>query len=101
MPLQRYWAPDGRGFLILNEELFSEKVLPRYFKHSNYSSFVRQVPTYAIQLNMYNFHKVREVGFESYFYHELFRLGCKYDIDLWQFRHRDDQEKTREKKESV
>lgn len=27
---------------------------------------------------MYNFHKVREPGAESYFYHEMFRRGCTY-----------------------
>lgn len=48
------WANDGIGFVVLDEELFSKTVLPLYFKHSNYSSFVRQ-------LNMYNFHKIREV----------------------------------------
>lgn len=37
------WAPNGIGFIVLNEDIFSKDVLPRYFKHSNYSSFVRQV----------------------------------------------------------
>lgn len=74
------WAPDGRGFIILDEEIFADRVLSRYFKHRNYSSFVRQVPNYSIQLNMYSFHKVRGAGIESYFYHELFRRGCTYSI---------------------
>jgi hypothetical protein len=52
--------------------LFSKEILPRYFKHSNYSSFVRQVLTSSIQLNMYNFHKIRESNGESYFHHESF-----------------------------
>lgn len=37
------WAPSGVGFIVTNEDLFSKTVLPKYFKHSNYSSFVRQV----------------------------------------------------------
>lgn len=37
------WANNGIGFLVLDELLFSKEVLPKYFKHSNYSSFVRQV----------------------------------------------------------
>ena len=53
------WAPNGVGFIVIDEEAFSKIVLPKYFKHSNYSSFVRQVYLKIIQLNMYNFHKIR------------------------------------------
>lgn len=37
------WTDDGKGFIVINEDLFSREVLPKYFRHSNYSSFVRQV----------------------------------------------------------
>ena len=37
------WANNGIGFIVVNEDIFSKDVLPKYFKHSNYSSFVRQV----------------------------------------------------------
>ena len=40
------WAPNGVGFIILNEEILIKHVLPKYFKHSNYSSFIRQVNDY-------------------------------------------------------
>jgi hypothetical protein len=37
------WRPDGNSFEITDETLFIEQVLPRYFKHANFSSFIRQV----------------------------------------------------------
>ncbi|XP_073685950.1 heat shock factor protein [Garra rufa] len=45
------WSQDGCSFLVQDEQRFSKEVLPLYFKHSNMTSFVRQ-------LNMYGFHKV-------------------------------------------
>ncbi|XP_041948265.1 heat shock factor protein isoform X1 [Alosa sapidissima] len=48
------WSQDGCSFLVLDEPRFSKEVLPLYFKHSNMTSFVRQ-------LNMYGFHKVVHV----------------------------------------
>lgn len=46
------WAEDGQSFVVKNAELFATKVLPLYFKHSNFSSFARQ-------LNFYGFRKLR------------------------------------------
>lgn len=46
------WVPNGKSFLILDPEKFSKTVLPKYFKHSKFTSFVRQ-------LNFYGFHKIR------------------------------------------
>ena len=37
------WAEDGNSFRILDEAAFENEVLPIYFKHSNLTSFQRQV----------------------------------------------------------
>ncbi|CAO3685510.1 unnamed protein product [Rhizopus microsporus] len=52
------WTGSGDKFTIFNNVQFSNKVLPRYFKHCNWSSFVRQ-------LNMYDFHKINENNSEG------------------------------------
>ena len=47
-----HWSKNGSYIVIENIHSLAKKILPIYFNHQNYSSFVRQ-------LNMYNFHKIR------------------------------------------
>ncbi|PVI07309.1 hypothetical protein DM02DRAFT_322118 [Periconia macrospinosa] len=62
------WSSTNESFVMSPSTDFS-KVLSSYFKHTNISSFVRQ-------LNMYGFHKVSDV----------FHTGSP-DSPLWEFKH--------------
>ncbi|KAF2814074.1 HSF-type DNA-binding domain-containing protein [Mytilinidion resinicola] len=62
------WSNTNESFVMSPSSEFS-KVLSSYFKHTNISSFVRQ-------LNMYGFHKVSDV----------FHTGSP-DSPLWEFKH--------------
>jgi len=66
------WSADGRSFLVKDQETFTSSIIPRYFRHSKFSSFVRQ-------LNFYGFKKLKDVvndanGWSS-FSHDNFRRG--------------------------
>ena len=47
-----HWSHDGLSVIISDPTGLTKKVLPKFYNHHNYASFVRQ-------LNMYNFHKIR------------------------------------------
>ena len=64
------WGENGKYFVVKNIHDFTEKILPKYFKHSNYSSFIRQ-------LNMYDFHKKKSNQNEHLFHHKNFIKGQK------------------------
>ncbi|KAI9029615.1 HSF-type DNA-binding-domain-containing protein [Phycomyces nitens] len=64
------WSRSGDLFSVANPTLFSKIVLPQYFKHNNWQSFVRQ-------LNMYGFHKVND----------MIHSNLTNETQTWEFRH--------------
>ncbi|TDL21372.1 hypothetical protein BD410DRAFT_804297 [Rickenella mellea] len=46
------WNLSGDAFIVKDVTEFTKSILPKFFKHSNFASFVRQ-------LNKYDFHKVK------------------------------------------
>ena len=72
-----YWNKEGKGIIIANVNEFRTMILPKYYNHSNYSSFVRQ-------LNLYGFHKIQGVvkEGEGYEHDKLNKYSTMEDIKL-------------------
>lgn len=66
------WADTGDSFFVFEHERFANDVLPRFFKHRNFSSFVRQ-------LNMYGFHKIPHL--------QQGVLKSDTETEFWNFEH--------------
>lgn len=77
------WSEDGSSFIIKDQARFCSQLLPRYYKHNNMASFIRQ-------LNKYGFHKVSTIESSSLrnekgdfeFAHEFFVKGCVESLEM-------------------
>lgn len=69
------WSEDGETFIVKNTDVFEKSIIPQFFKHSKFSSFVRQ-------LNFYGFRKIK--------YADTIKIDAKLEAEtanFWRFRH--------------
>lgn len=38
-----FFPQEGNSFLVLDEQRFAKEILPKFFKHNNMASFIRQL----------------------------------------------------------
>ncbi|KAG9408459.1 hypothetical protein AC1031_021696 [Aphanomyces cochlioides] len=60
------WSMDGMSFAIKDPKEFAATILPKYFKHNNFNSFVRQ-------LSLYGFQKSKTDATPWHFHHRCFQ----------------------------
>lgn len=65
------WMPHGRAWRVLKPREFEVQVIPIYFEHSKFSSFVRQA-------NGWGFRRITQGNDRNGYYHELFLRGLPH-----------------------
>ena len=65
------WMPHGRSWRVLKPREFEVKVIPTYFEHAKFSSFIRQA-------NGWGFRRITQGRDRNSYYHELFLRGLPH-----------------------
>ncbi|GFH47121.1 hypothetical protein CTEN210_03596 [Chaetoceros tenuissimus] len=66
------WSDSGDSFVVKDPEIFAKNIIPQYFNHNNFSSFVRQ-------LNFYGFRKCNPI--------KISKDEEEPESKYWRFRH--------------
>jgi len=68
------WSDEGDMFIVKDPDSLAADVIPHFFKHSNFSSFVRQ-------LNFYGFRKIKLEPIK------INTLEAEQESKFWRFKH--------------
>lgn len=65
------WMPHGRSWRVLKPREFEVKVIPRFFEHAKFSSFIRQA-------NGWGFRRITQGRDRNSYYHPMFLRGLPH-----------------------